>query len=408
MMKNTEARTFDNGVKAVMVPVEGLRSVTIEVFVDIGAKYEENGEFGMSHFLEHMAFKGTKKRPSPLIINKEIEGKGAAYNAETSLEYTDYHITTTKNHFDWAAEILADIIGDPLLEEKEVEKEKGVVIEEIRMYRDNPMMGMAGSFCQLMWQGSPRGCYNISGEETDIVGVNRERIRQYREKYFSSGRLVVVAAGDVSEEGWRSLEKYFGSLGNFDGKIKAVEVKTGEKRREKSVKSLEQGHFCLGLPTIGWEDERRYDFKILDMVLNGGSASRLNQKIREENGWAYYVFGVGEQTRETGYWAVQSGVRKDKIREAERVVEVELESIKDSLADEEVERVKQQLLGRTTILKDRSDFWAEQIGKEWLLRDRMVDIDEEIEKLMRVKTDRVKEMAAQFLRKEEIRLLEIE
>ena len=157
-----------NGVRVVVVPLSGLRSVTIEVFLQIGSKYEQKSEFGMSHFLEHMAFKGTTKRKSALDLNKEIDAKGASSNAGTGHEWTSYHIKTTQENIDWGIEVLADILLNPIFPAKEVVKERGVVAEEIRMYDDNPTMGLSFTFMERFFK-SNIGCWSITGKVEDVA-----------------------------------------------------------------------------------------------------------------------------------------------------------------------------------------------------------------------------------------------
>lgn len=400
----TETLKLKNGIRVAIVPIIGLRSVTAEVFLKIGSKYEKSNEFGISHFLEHMAFKGTIKRPTATDINKEIDSKGAGYNAGTGQEMTSYYINTTRENIPWAVEMLSDILTNSVFDKDEVLKERGVIIEEIRMYQDNPMMGLSGELTKFLYGKSPIGCWDIAGEVKDIEGVNRDKVVDYRNRLINSENIVVVLAGDVDSGAFGEVEKYFGSfsLGKVN-KLDEVEVVLNQEKEKKIIREVEQGHFAMAVPGLKSRDERKYAFRLLDIILNGNSSSRLYQKIREDQGLAYYVYSISESFEEAGFWGVQSGVKLDKIDEAMEIVRKEVLSIKDSVREDELQRAKDYLIGKVKLAMDKTSYWSSLVGQKWLLEDELVDMEKELKEYQKVSLKEVSTLASEVFRPEEIR-----
>jgi predicted Zn-dependent peptidase len=400
----TKIFKLNNGVTGVIVPIPGLKSVTVEAFLKIGSKYELKNEFGMSHFLEHMAFKGTIKRPTASIINKEIDSRGANYNAGTGHEMTSYFITTIKENIPWAIEMVADILTNSIYDETEVLKERGVIMEEIKMYQDNPMMGLSGEMTKFLYGKSKIGCWNIAGEVSDIEDVNREKVVNFRNKFINPKEMVVVVAGNVDLEASNEVEKYFSSLTNkLNLDLPEVKVVLGKQKEKNIRRKMEQGHFAMAVPGITWKDKRKYAFKLLDIVLNGSSSSRLYQKIREDNALAYYVFSISESFAETGFWGVQSGVKLEKMDEAMEMVREELKMVTDNLKEEELKRAKDYLIGKTELVMDRTDYWSNFVGERLLLEKKMETIEDELNRYRKVELKELKSLAGELFKEQEIR-----
>lgn len=400
-------KTLDNGMRVVAVPLKGLSAVTIEVFCKIGSKYEKSGQHGLSHFLEHMAFKGTDKRKSGDEVNREIDTKGADYNAGTGHENTSYYIKTVKENVDWATELLSDIVLNPKIKTDEVKREKGVIIEEIKMYQDNPAMGMADAFWQHVLGASPIGCWDVAGKVEEISSYRRVDIAKFRENYLDPKRMVVAAAGDIESVGAidKKIDRYFGRFESNAVELPKVEVQF-TKVEEKIVKrQVEQGHFCIGVKGITREDKRRYALKLLEIIIAGNTSSRLFSEIREKRGWAYYVHLIGDSFEEVGMLGIQSGVVMNKIQDSVDLVKDILGRLKDTITDEEVSRAKSFYRGKVGLLKDRSDFWTQYIGERLLLENKVSDLESEVKVIEKVALNEVKELAAELLRKESFRTL---
>lgn len=404
----TKYFTLDNGVRVIIIPLKGLKSVTVEVFLKIGSKYERSNEFGMSHFLEHMAFKGTKKRPTGGSINQEIDNKGAFHNASTEHEITSYYITTIKENISWAVEILSDMLFNSVFDKNEVLKERGVIMQEIRMINDDPMASISGEMLKFMYGKSKIGCWDIAGEISDIEGVNREKLVNFRNKFINPKEMVVVLAGNVDLKAISEVEKYFSNFNNdLAVDLPKIDIILNEEKIKVINKQVEQDHFVMAIPAITRSDKRRYAFRLLNLILNGNSSSRLFQKIREEKALAYYVESASEIFEETGFWGVQSGVTKGKLDEVVNIVKSELKNIGDDLVESELLRVKDCLIGITKLMMDKSSYWSTFYGRKLLLEKGIETIEEEMIKYQEVTLDELKELAKDIFIDEEIRLISI-
>lgn len=399
-------RTLKNGIRTAVVPIKGLRAVTVEVLVKVGSKYEKQNEQGLSHFLEHMAFKGTKSRPSPMAIFREMDIRGADYDAETGLENTSYSVTTVRNNLEWEIEIMADILFNSTIPISEVKKERGVISEEIKMYQDNPMMGLGSEMMKFMYGKSTIGCWNISGELNQIEKVRRQELINFRNKHFDTKKMVIVLAGNVKEADLKLVEKYFGAAagGCFEAETEVILSNDREKQERRQV---EQGHFVLAVPSYGWQDKRRYALRLLDLIMSGSSSSKLFEEIRSKRGWAYYVFSVSENIKEAGMWGVQAGVGRQNLTVAMELTEELMLKAEKIIGADDLERARTYLRGRIELHLDQSEFWTGFVGEKWLLEDRLVSPMEEMKMIEEVKLGEVKEICRDIFKPEKIRKLSI-
>ena len=400
-METIQRSVLANGVEVVLVPLSGLSSVTTEVFVKIGSKYEGKEAFGMSHFLEHMAFKGTIKRKTAAILNKEIDAKGAISNASTGHEWTSFYIKTVNENIPWAIDVLADVLFNPQFPEEEVEKEKGVVIEEIRMYDDNPTMGLAFTFLEQVLK-SRIGCWSITGKVEDITRISRQNMIEYRETFFKPSQMVVVMAGDLGTkvDQKRILGILTSAFGNWKGKADGfpkVDVHFAEEKTFVLKKNIEQAHFCLGWPGVSWQDPRRYVSKMVEIMLLGNSSSRLWNTLREDRGLAYYLFPISEHFEETGLMGLQAGVSSARLDEAMAVTKKELVTFQDKVAEEDLARAKDYLLGKIKLSMDQTDFWSDLIGQRMILFKEFMGVEELLDHYHRVTVDQVQKFANDYI-----------
>jgi len=399
-------KRLNNGVRVVVVPLKGLKAVTIEVFVKIGSKYEKTGEHGLSHFLEHMAFKGTDKRATAEVVNREIDAKGASYNAETGQENTSYYIKTVRENLEWGLEMLSDIVLQPKIEAKEVVKERGVIVEELRMYSDNPAMGLSEDFYDFVFGESKIGCWDVGGKVTEIAKYNKRDVVGYRQKYLSPTKMVVVVAGDV--DSWVKvetlIERYFGDYKNLKAiNLPKVEVRITGRETYERIKTVEQGHFCVGVEGLRRNDDRRYALKVLEVILAGNTSSRLFNEIREKRGWAYYIHLIGDSFEETGLVGIQSGVKANKLMAAIELTVSEMINMADSVSDEEIIRAKSFIRGKTGLAMDKSDFWSQFVGDRVLLDGKLSTPEEELRRIDKVGIKEVKLLAGELFRVDKIK-----
>ncbi len=318
---------------------------------------------------------------------------------------TSYYVTTVKENVVWATELLSDILLNSIYDKEETKKERGVIIEEIKMYQDNPMMGLGGEFTKFLYGNSKIGCWNITGEVGDIKNVDRNTIINYKNKYFNPKEMVVVACGDVDG----SLESVIRN--NFDGVMQndlvlpKVDLVLNKQESKTIKKELEQGHFCMGLPALGWSDDRKYALRLLDIIMGGNSSSRLYSRIREEKALAYYVTSVGELFKEGGYWAIQSGVNLNRIDEAIEIVGDEISKFAESINEEELIRAKDYFWGKTKLAMDKTSFVASFVGQKVLLENSQETIEGELNRYKKVTFKEVKDLAKEIFKGEEIRTL---
>lgn len=352
---------LSNGLTLLTAPMPGAKSVTVMVAVGAGSRYETKRINGLSHFLEHMAFKGTKKRPSAKHISQEVDAIGGEFNAFTSKDHTAYFIKAASHHLPLLLDILSDMMTNSLFKEEEIEREKGVIIEEIHMYEDTPMRKVAEVFENLMFGDTPMG-WDIAGTADVIRSIKREDFLSYVSSLYKTGNMVVAVAGGIDDKfeirstkletnsnlkkhfkketdsGVRQndrlselVEKYFGGL--KDGKIKNFEkcvVKQNAPRLKIQYKDTEQAHLVLGFPTFSNTDPRRYALNVLTTILGGGMSSRLFIEVRERRGLCYYVRASTDLYQDCGDFAVSAGVDLKRIDDAISTILNELWKIRNS------------------------------------------------------------------------------
>ncbi|RLC35620.1 hypothetical protein DRH14_00410 [Candidatus Shapirobacteria bacterium] len=405
-MNKFDVFRLKNGIRVVLIDLPHLNSVTVEVFLKIGSAYEYKDEFGISHVWEHMAFKETKKR-SARDINIEIDSRGAIHNAGTGFEMTSYQITTVKRDVLWAIDILADILINPTFPEDELNRELGVVKEEIKMYEDNPTMGLSFDLVQLLYGESKRGCWNIAGSLKDVSSIDREKLLNYRKKYFNGEGTVIVIAGGlgVKKEIKRKIEEVWLGLGKGVGVTEELVVSLGKLKTRTKKKTIDQAHFCLGVPTVGRDDNRKYVATLIEQLMAGNSSSNLYEEIRHKRGWAYYVFSLGQLLARNGYLGVQAGVNKDKIDEVVSLTKEAYLSLAETIKEGDLKRVKDFVVGKGEMGLDKTNFWTDFVGRRLLLDDEVANLGRELAKMKAVSLKEVKEFGKSFFRKDKFRLV---
>ncbi|MDO8442927.1 MAG: pitrilysin family protein [bacterium] len=395
-----------NGLRIILVPMKNSMATTFLVLVEAGSKYENKEINGISHFLEHMCFKGTKKRPNALAISSEMESLGAVYNAFTGQEVTGYYAKVSKDKIDNALDIVSDMYMNPLLKEEDIQKEKGVIIEEINMYEDLPMRKVHENFMRLVYGDQPAG-WAIAGKKEIVSAVNREKMAEYRKKHYVPEATTIVVAGSFSEKVMlKKLDKIFGSLSksNKTGKEKVVESQSKPKVALETKQS-DQTHLVMGFRAFGMFDERKYILSVLCDILGGGMSSRLFQKVREELGAAYYVNCGSSLFTDHGLLAISAGVDNKKIKIVIRAILGELNKIKNtSVSKAELDKSKNHICGSMMIGLETSDSLAEFYGEQELFKEKMLDPEQIIKKIKAVKAGDVKALAKEILQNSKLNL----
>lgn len=358
-------KTLSNGLRVITAPIKGTKTVTVLVLVGTGSKYESKKLNGISHFLEHLFFKGTTKRPTTKALTEELDRVGASYNAFTGKEYTGYWVKVDSSHTKLALDIVSDMLINSKFEADEIEREKGVVIEEMMMYHDNPMQFVPELFEDLLYGDQPAG-WDILGTTATIRAMKRGDIVGYKNDHYSGKNVVVCVAGNMKGNTGDLVEKYFKSLDSGEHKGKSA-VKESQSKPGTLVrfKKTDQAHIMLGVRTYDRSHKDQVVLKILSVILGGNMSSRLMISIREKLGIAYYISASAEKYTDSGYLAAHAGITASKLEVAVKQIINEFAKIRDEKVDaKELKKAKEFIKGKTLISYEASDavasFYAER------------------------------------------------
>lgn len=377
--------TLKNGVKLITVPTKDHPSVTVMVLVETGSNYESKAENGLSHFLEHMMFKGTEKRPSSMAIARELDSLGAQNNAFTSNEMTGYWAKAERKHFAKIFEIIADLYLNPVLPAPELEKERGVILQEISMYEDLPQHKVWDVFGELLYGDVPAG-RTILGPAKNIKKFKRGDFLRYRRTHYVAEKTIVVVVGDVNENEVEALaEKEFAPIKKSSRKGKP---KVSSKQKSPQIKifrkKTDQTHLVLGFRTFSANDTRRAALAVLVGVLGRGMSSRLFQKLREELGICYYVRAGDDEFTDHGYVAVSSGLDNKRIEIGLEAIVKELRRLKEeTISPEELAKSKDYIIGNMYMGLETTDALAGFYADQEITKEGKVSLPKEIEEEIR-------------------------
>jgi predicted Zn-dependent peptidase len=406
MLKH-QLTTLKNGLRLITVPMKSVESMTVLIGVGAGSRYETEKTNGLSHFLEHMLFKGTKKRPTTLDISSALDSIGAEFNGGTEKEWTIYYVKANAAHQNLAFDILADMVLNSKLEEEEIEREKGVIIEELNMYEDTPNRKISDVFESLLYSPTSLGWEIIGGKE-NIKNFQKDDFLHYQKKLYSPDNMVVVKAGKVEEKEALALtEKYFGGLKPVSGNKFKPNIYPEEKnpRVKLRKKRTNQSHFCLGFRSYPNFHPDRYALSILAIILGGNMSSRMFTQVRERRGLAYHVRTSGGFYLDTGYLVTQASVDVNKIDEAVKVILNEYwRVVKQRVALKELDKAKEFLKGRLVLNLEYSDAVAERYALQAILEKKIKDPQETMEKINKVTSEDIQRVAKDIFAPEKLNL----
>jgi len=374
--------TCSNGLRIVLEEIPNVRSVTIGVWVLTGSRNETETNNGMSHFIEHMLFKGTENR-SARDIAESFDSIGGQVNAFTSKEYTCYYAKVLDNHADHALDILADMFFNSTFDQEEMEREKKVVLEEIKMYEDTPDDIVHDLLAKASFGNHALG-YPILGTDQTLKSFTPEKAKAFMNQFYIPENVVVSVAGNVDESFFNKVESYFGSYTSEHtaGQYERAEFLGEEIRRKKDT---EQAHLCMGYEGLQVGDDDIYNLVVLNNVLGGSMSSRLFQEVREQRGLAYSIFSYHSSHLDNGLLTIYGGTDKDQLPVLKDTIEKTVDQFtKEGLSEKEVTNSKEQLKGNIVLSLESTNSRMSRNGKNELLLNRHRSLDEMVQQIDKV------------------------
>jgi predicted Zn-dependent peptidase len=339
---------LENGLRILTAPIASAQSVTCAIMLAAGSRYETPETNGIAHFSEHMFFKGTEKRPTARDISKEIDGIGGEFNAFTGKEYTGYYVKCAAESRDVALDVLVDMMRNSKFAQEEIDREKGVIIEEMNMYFDTPRDYIGGVYEELLYGDQPLG-WDIIGRKETVRSATHETFLDYLDRWYKPGRMVVGVGGAIGDGLHEKVAELLGDLPAGDtGEPTPIQLAQANGSRVKvHTKQSDQAHICLGVYSYPLAHPDRYALQVLATILGGGMSSRLFTEVRERRGLAYYVFGINHSYTDTGSLFSQAGVDINRIDDAVSTVAAELRKVADEpIPADELEKARSFAKGR--------------------------------------------------------------
>lgn len=388
---------LSNGLRVITSELPNSESATLTVWVGVGSRFEEERTNGLSHFLEHMVFKGSKKRPSAKAISEAIDSFGGEFNASTSKEWTNFYIKSRVGKIETAFDVLSDMVLQPLLDATEIEKEKGVICEEIAMYEDTPMAKIDDIFENLMFKDSSMG-RDIAGTKESVMGIIKNDFVSYRESHYVTDNILLTVSGGIKRQDMLDLaQKYFENIVNKVGeKVTEYNKKQDSPQAILKTKKNEQAHLIIGFRGHERGHQKRYEEVILDSILGGGMSSRLFIEVRERRGLAYAVRSFSEHFKETGYFGAYAGVDIKRIDESIKVILDQMYGLaerKYKILPDELNKAKEYLKGHMALSLEDSKSINGFFGLQELLLNRIETPQEVTDKIDNVTEDEVYDYA---------------
>jgi predicted Zn-dependent peptidase len=397
---------LENGLKIITIPDKNTQAVTVLVLVKTGSKYEKKEKNGISHFLEHMFFKGTKKRPSLYEVAGTLDKVGGIYNAFTSEDFTGFFAKVDSSHFDLALDWISDILLNPLFPEKEIEKERGVIIEEINMYYDNPMNYVQILWPQLLYGDQPAG-WPIAGTKESVSKISREDLIDYFKTHYLSKNTIICLSGNFKErEGIEKVKRYFSKI-KVGEPAKKPPVLENQKKPNLlfHFRETEQTHFCLGTRAYNLFHPKKYALEVLGVILGGMFSSRLSVIFRDKLGIAYYIHSEVESNPDTGFLVTIAGVDAKNFEKAIKIVLKEYKRIsEEKVPQKELKKAKDYLKGKLALSLETSDAKASFYGIQEILKGEILTPEQIFQKIEKVNQKEIQKVAKDIFRPEKLNL----
>jgi len=400
--RNIRREVLPNGLTVITEQMSHIRSVSIGIWLKTGSRDEESEWNGISHFIEHMVFKGSETRSAEAIA-RQVDSIGGNMDAFTAKECICFNIKVLDEHLPRAMDVLSDLVLNPVFDAGDIAKERGVILEEIKMDQDNPDYLVHEIFTQSFWKDHALGLPILGTRET-VKKFERPVVSRFYGHHFAPGNLIVCAAGNLRHEQFVELvAKYFGQVKPAQNGLHSPAPTTHSRINLRNKKSLEQVQICIGVPSHPIAHKKRYASYILNTLLGGGMSSRLFQNIRERQGLAYSIYSDLNPYRDTGSMCVYAGTsRESAIKVVESVV-AEFANLKTTpVPEEELRRSKDQLKGSLMLSLESSMARMSNLARQEMYYDRFYGLDELIERIEAVTADDLRETAQEFFRTEQI------
>ncbi|NOS36158.1 MAG: insulinase family protein [Deltaproteobacteria bacterium] len=395
-MSRIRNATLGNGITVLTEEMADIGSVTLGVWIKNGSRHENSGEGGLSHFIEHLLFKGTKRRDS-IDIAREVESVGGVINAFTSLEYTCFYVKLLSKDLPMGVDLLSDIVINSRFAEKEIERERGVILQEIKMVEDTPDDLIHDLFLKTLWKGQAMG-RPVLGEAEDISSFTRKDILSYYKNAYHPSSIIISVAGNFKHRKLlRLIDDVFGGMmeGPTNGAVTAPLPVSGVNLQRRN---LEQVHLCLGVPTVSRAHNDRYKLYLLSTILGGGMGSRFFQEIREKRGLAYSVYSYLHLHRDVGNFVVYVGTSSDSFTKVIRLILKGFKDISDSIGRKELSIAKEQFIGNMMLGLESSENRMSKLAKDEIYYGRVVPFDEIASSIRKVSGSSLRNMANSIFR----------
>ena len=400
--------TLKNGVRLMMIPMEGVNSVATSVMVGVGSRYETSDDNGISHFLEHMVFKGTKKYPTTEDVNT-IERAGGLQNAYTDIDITNYHNKVLADDWSLALDINKELATKPLIEQKHVDKERDVIIEEMKRYEDEPAAKVNETFHHMMYPGTKLGM-RIIGEEKSLRSVTSKELKTYHKQWYSPDRIVVVIAGKVESQKSKiksKVEEWFEDLrGDSLKDTEWVEEHQIEPKVEVVTKpDAQQAHLTLGIRAFHRDSDDRFAWNLFNLIMGVSFTSRLFKEIREKRGLCYHIRSSVDNWKDVGYWSIYAGVATNKVKEAIQAILVELSKAREKgVTNAEVAVAKKRIKTMLAFKSEDPEFMGEFYGRQELFGQKMLTLEEYLAKIDAITKQQIDILLPRYIRQETLNL----
>lgn len=404
---------LDSGLTLVRVPMPAVSSVTVLVLVKVGSRFEKPDWWGIAHFTEHIVFKGSQNYPTAQALASAIDGVGANFNAFTSHEYTGFYVKSASTHLPLALDVLSDMLLSPNLDQADIEREKGVIIEEINMYADMPARHIANLFQQLVFDQSTLG-HDIAGSKATVKAIGASDFKKFMQEWYGLANLTVVLAGDETKlnqaDTVKNVESAFSkNITETRSNILSADLGPSPLTHQQYLvepKKTEQAHFLLGFPCFSMFDDRRYALTLLATILGGNMSSRLFSEVREKRGLCYYIHSDVDLYQDVGIFGASAGVDPNRVDEAVKVTVNEfykLVSGEQKLTAKELQKAKDYVAGKFVLELEDSESVAHHFGLKKLLYGEIIPPEVTLQRYQAVELAELVQLAAELVKPEAIR-----